>query len=422
MINTDSFCIGPWAEVRINPDGSMNFCHAADSTMIPPSDNIARLGVDGYFQTGESVTRVREDLEQGQMIDRCHKCYKNEKAGLLSFRQRRNLQAAIFPGKDLLPSAVEALSNIHSWQQPRFYHVSLSNLCNMACMMCDPQWSSLLTQTQRRAGLLQQSIPVMRDWTQDAAVWQTFVKHLLDNPKIVCLHFMGGEPMYHKKFAELLDILVAQEHCDFALTFVTNGSIYDTNIMNRLQRFRSVTIEISIESLDTSNDYVRYPSKYIETQANIERYLAHRSDQISVVLRSVPQFLSATRYDLLLEFAHEHHVMIDGNVLHSPSFLSLNVLPDPVKVLVVERIGRFLRPQQPLVGDINLRDASDIDRSLSRHAQMVIDQINQPCEDQSDKWCQLVDYCRRMDRVRNLDVTQMIPDLAMFFRQQGYHD
>jgi len=422
MINADSFCIGPWTEVRINPDGTMNFCHAADFAMIPSGDNIARYTVDDYFQTGASVTTVRRKLEQGELIDRCHKCYKNERAGLLSFRQRRNIQAAIFPGADFVPSVVEALPNIKQWQKPKFYHVSLSNLCNMACMMCDPRWSSLLTHSQQRAGLLSPKVPVLRDWTQNADTWQKFVDHLLSNQDIVCLHFMGGEPMYHKRFRELIDILVERNHSDFALTFVTNGSIYDADLMSKLQRFHSITIEISIESLDTSNDYIRFPSSYREVQHNIERYLTHRSDKISVVLRSVPQFLSVTKYDLLLKFAREHHVIIDGNALHSPAFLALNVLPDSIKRLAIERLSVFLQPSQRRVNDINLRDASDIDRCMSLHAQMVIDQINMPCEDQIGKWRQLVDYCRRMDAVRGLDVIQAIPDLGDFFEQQGYHD
>jgi pyruvate-formate lyase-activating enzyme len=422
MINPDSFCIGPWSEVRINPDGSMNFCFAADSLMIPAHDNISRVTVDQYFSQSQSVKQTRSDLEQGCLIDRCHRCYKNEENGLMSFRQRRNLQAAIFPGKDFLPSVAESWPRISSWKKPRFYHISLSNLCNMACMMCNPQWSSLLTTTQHRAGVLDIKTPILRDWTQDDNIWNNFVQHLLDNREISCLHFMGGEPMYHKRFWQLLDTLIENDHCDFSLTFVTNGSIYDTSIISKLKKFRSVAIEISIESLDASNDYIRYPSKYIDIRRNIQQYLYHRSQDLSVVLRSVPQLLSATRYDSLLEFARDNEVMIDSNVLHSPSFLALNVLPDAIKHDVIQRLNRFVCHEGSRVNDINLRDSTDIDRSLSLHAQTVIDQINIPCPDQEEKWKELVEYCRKMDQIRKVDATQMIPDLAAYFQQWGYHN
>jgi sulfatase maturation enzyme AslB (radical SAM superfamily) len=422
MINPDSFCVAPWSEIRINPDGGMNFCHAADSMFISHQDNIAKITVDQYFSDADAVISTRRDLKQGHLIDRCHRCYKNEKTGSISFRQRRNLQAAIFPGNDFLPSVSEAWPRLAEWHQPRFYHISLSNLCNMACMMCSPQWSSLLTQTQHRAGVLEINTPVLRDWTQNDKIWNDFVQHLLGNKEIVCLHFMGGEPMYHKRFWQLLDLLIANDHCDFSLTFVTNGSIYNPDMIAKLKKFRSVAIEISIESLDSSNDYVRYPSHYRNIQENIKQYLDQRSQDLDVVLRSVPQLLSAANYDRLLEFARQNRVIIDSNVLHSPSFLALNVLPEQIRQDVIQRLSRFVQHKDTSIKDLNIRDSTDLDRCISVHAQMVIDLINIPCPDREAQWSELVQYCRKMDKVRKMDVTQMIPDLADYFIQSGYRD
>lgn len=422
MTNPESFCIAPWAEVRINPGGSMNFCHAADSTMIPVNDNIGTMTVEQYFGQSESVTQTRLNLETGRSIERCHRCYKDEQSGLISFRQRRNLQAAVFPGQDFSPSLAEAWPRISSWQQPRFYHISLSNLCNMACLMCCPEYSSLLTSTQQRAGVLDIKTPVLRDWTQDDRVWDGFVQHLIGNRDIVSVHIMGGEPMLHKRFLQLLDTLIQNDHCDFALTVVSNGSIYNSGIVAKLKKFRSVAIEISIESLDCSNDYIRYPGKYLDIQKNITQYLDHRDSGFDVVLRSVPQLLSAPRYDGLLQFALDNGVMVDSNFLHQPSFLALNLLPNTLKQDVIQRLSRFVQDEALIINDLNLRDSTNLGRSLSLHARQVITQINIPCVDREDKWQALIRHCRTMDRVRKLDAGLMIPDLAECFRQEGYYD
>lgn len=420
-INPKSFCIGPWSEIRIDADGSMNFCHAASSDMIPPEDNISEIGVLEYFTESKSVHSARSALSQGGKVERCYRCYQDEQNGLISNRQRRNLQAAIFPGPDLIPSAHEAWPRMLNWTKPRFYHVSLSNLCNMACLMCDAKLSSLLAATQRSAGVINNETPILRDWTQNETVWQKFVQHLLENDQIACLHFMGGEPMYHKRFWQVLDTLIDHNHCDFALTFVTNGTRFDDTIVTKLKRFRSVAVEISIESLDSSNDYIRHPSHHSDIEHNIQNYLDHRCQEFDVVLRSVPQLLSAPRYDRLLEFALDHRVMIDSNVLYSPAFMAANMLPESIKQQVVDRLGRFVKHQTHTAEDLNLRNISDLQRSLSIHAQKIIDQINLPCADVDDKWKSLVDYCKKMDRVRNLDVTEMVPDLAEHFINRGYH-
>ncbi len=423
QFDSNNFCIGPFSEVKINPDGSLDFCHAADASMIPINETITKLSVDQYFcDDTSSAALARRSLSQGNPLPNCHKCYKNEENGLLSFRHRRNLQAAIFQKQDFLPSVQEAWPRISSWRKPRFYHVSLSNLCNMACMMCHPRWSSLLSNLHHKAGLLSAGETVLKDWTQDKVAWDGFVQHLLDNPEIVCLHFMGGEPMYHKRFTELLDILIQHRHCDFALTVVTNGSICAPEIINRLKKFRDVAIEISIESLDRSHDYIRWPSSYKEIQKNIQSYLAARNEHFSVVLRSVPQLLSVMSYDKLMEFAYQNHLMIDSNVLHDPDFLCLNLLSDDIKNIVVDRLRRFVKHDDVDLQDVNVRNIRDLDRTLSLHAKTLIDQLQQPSQNKQNKIGNLISYCHAMDKTRNIRITDYIPDLGDFFRKNGYRD
>jgi len=106
--NEKTFCIGPYSEVRINPDGSLNFCHYADGTNIGADDNIKKITVDDYFQTSKTITNTRLTLEQGGSVSRCHKCYTEESRGLISFRHRRNIQAGIFPKEDFEQSYKES--------------------------------------------------------------------------------------------------------------------------------------------------------------------------------------------------------------------------------------------------------------------------------------------------------------------------
>lgn len=419
--NEKTFCIGPYTEVRINPNGSMNFCHYADTDLIPPGDNIQKLTVGEYFRAGDSVTRTRNILEQGGYVDRCHRCYKNEENNILSFRHRRNIQAAIFPGKDFLPSLAQSQHRIIG-SNPRFYHVSLSNLCNLSCMMCRPEFSSLLTSTMKKIKIIPDSVPVLEDWTQNEQTWQAFVDHLLANDQIVCLHFMGGEPLYHKKFIELIDRLVQEDHTNFHLTFVSNGTIYNRDIIEKLSKFQSVAMEISIESLDSSNDYIRFPGNYQQIKQNIEAYCQHRSEKFSLVLRTVPQLLSISHYEQIMYFAQQQKIMIDSNVLHDPDFLKLNLLPDDIKQKAIDKLSKFLVGHRPSVKDKNFRDVSDLDVRLSQHAQHIINQIQEPCNRVDELRRSLIDYCRKFDRERGLDVGTMIPELKNFFVENGYYD
>ena len=206
-VSEKTFCVGPWTEVRISADGSLNFCHAADRSNIPDNEYVQTMSVDQYFDCSESVTQARNQILQGRTVDACSNCYHNDQLGVISFRQRRNLQYAIFPNKDFEPSVIQS----NFWDaiaannfKPRFYHVSLSNLCNMSCLMCNPRDSSLFAATKQRVKNTIPILPTLTDWTQDTA-WDKFCEHILNNQHIVCIHVMGGEPMYHKKFKSSKD-------------------------------------------------------------------------------------------------------------------------------------------------------------------------------------------------------------------------
>jgi MoaA/NifB/PqqE/SkfB family radical SAM enzyme len=341
----------------------------------------------------------------------------------IGFRQRRNQQAAIFPGADFDQSLKE--STIYKEiskprQHPRFYHVSFSNVCNMACVMCDASNSTMLATDWAKAGIIS-SVPVRQDWTNGPA-WDGFLTHLLNNPEIMCLHVMGGEPMYHKKFKELIHFLVDNNHTNFHFTVVTNGSIYDAELVEMLTKFKSVQIEISIESFDSSNDYIRWPSDTNNIRQNILKYLQHRTDTVDIVLRTVPQLLSLMHYDNVLSFALDNDVVIDSNILYRPDYFQPALLPVDIKNIIRQRIQPYaeLDTEHDAVKNINIRNRGRLKQAIAANANLVLGLLNRSVDNIPEKRQALVDYLQRMDRVRKIDVRDYVPELHKFLTEQGY--
>jgi MoaA/NifB/PqqE/SkfB family radical SAM enzyme len=423
MINPKTFCISPWTDVRINSDGRMNFCHYANRDMIPLGENITDITVDQYFNGPGSVSQARQDLRDGKELKRCQHCYRDESVTDIGFRQRRNQQAAIFPGTDFEQSLRESTIYQEIYkpkQHPRFYHVSFSNICNMACVMCDASNSTMLATDWIKAGIISDG-PIRQDWT-DGPAWTEFLTHLLNNPEIMCLHVMGGEPMYHKKFKELIRFLVDNNHTDFHFTFVTNGSIYDAELIEMLTRFKSVQIEISIESFDRSNDYIRWPSDTGVIQQNILKYLQHRTHTVDIVLRTVPQLLSLMQYDNVLSFALDNQVVIDSNILYRPDYFQPAVLPADIKNIIRQRLQPYaeLDTEQDAVKNINIRNRGRIKQAIAANATLILDLLDRPMDDLAHKRQALIKYLKRMDQVRRIDVRNYVPELHDFLTSNGY--
>jgi sulfatase maturation enzyme AslB (radical SAM superfamily) len=421
--NNNVTCMSPWYELKINSNGEYTYCHASKdhekSTMLP-SD---------WFNNGSAVNQARNQIKHGHSVSGCRECYQTEQAKLLSYRNRRNLQAAIYPNNFFKQS----LHSSPAWNRmngktqhimPSFIHVSLNNVCNMACRMCTPDNSSKLSATFKKAGIIS-AIPAISDWTQDSKKWQDFCSLVIDNSSLMCLHFMGGEPMLAKKFYELIDLCIKKNAVNFHLTFVTNGTIVDTEIIKKLRHFKSVCIEVSIENFHPSNDYIRLGGNYKQLKRNIELLLTHRSDTISVVLRTVPQALSIIHYDTIIDFAVKHDVAIDSNIISRPEYLKIFVLPTKVKQQLKIQLSEKYRElidststNTAVSSLVSLRNNSQVLTQLSTHVRLLLTLLTETeTENMHLLRQQFVDYNCKIDTVSGLKFTSVFPVLGEFYNE-----
>jgi sulfatase maturation enzyme AslB (radical SAM superfamily) len=430
-INEKTFCIGPWSEIRIRPDGSLNYCHTSDSPSAGDTgygDNIVSTDLDSYFK-GPTVSEVRNDLLQGSPTKLCHWCYQDEKKIEFSYRRRRNIQMAIFPGEDFKKSLVQSkfFDRINSPNyKPLFYNISAGNLCNLACVMCNENWSSRLATEFHRIGIrmatdLDSNQAAILDWTRDDTVWEKFMQHILSNDQIVCIHFQGGEPLLHPRVLEFVDRCINQNHTYFHFTMVTNGTIYDDNFLEKLKKFQSVQLEISIETLEKSNDYVRWPSDRQKVMTNIEKYLHHRDDKLDVTIRTVPQLLTVLDYCSLLEKCKELDVIVDSNIINRPDFFLPNVLPEHLRILAQEQLQSFINQNQSyrsLYNNLNVRNREFVIQNLVDNASMVLASLTSSSADCSKSKSFLADYLRKIDYSRNIYLGDYCPEVAEWLYDQ----
>jgi MoaA/NifB/PqqE/SkfB family radical SAM enzyme len=418
------FCTSPFSEVRINHDGSMNFCHYAQHSFIHKDEYISKMSVDEYFNHSESV-QERKILVEGGKLKRCERCYHGEKINEAYFRVRRNLQFGIFPDHHFAQSLAE--SSIKEYidndnLQPHFYHISLSNLCNLGCIMCESGNSSFLAKDLKAAGIIPQHIQILQDWTANEMVWQKFLQHIQNNKKIICVHFMGGEPLYHKKFYEFIDHCIKADHCYFHLTFVTNGTVMpNDDFFLKLKRFKSVQIEVSLEGFDDSNDYVRFPSDWKKIKNNLEKYISQTDEKISLVLRTVPQFFTLIHYDKLLQWCLTHNIVVDSNVINEPIFFKPAYLPAEIKNDIKAKLKKFVIPNNgKQISSINVRDSSNIRSCVSDNAKMVLALLDETVIDQEIQMKNMINYIARLDTVRNIDVREKLPLFSNFITEKAY--
>jgi len=416
--NNNVTCISPWYEMRINADGSMTYCHGAKKDTWETSE----LSLIEWFNKGPLPKKVREQIKSGHEVEGCVNCYNIEKQNIISFRNRRNIQGAIFGGDYMDEQLKQSpcysrLSGKTEYMYPAFLHVTLSNLCNFSCRMCFPEFSSQLKSNYIKLKLIDDNNTLI-DWTNDEKKWLQFLDIVKNSNQLLSIHFMGGEPLYHKKFFEFINWCVDINRTDFHLTFVTNGSIYNKDLLDKFKLFKSVHIEISAENFHTSNDYIRTGSNFQLIKNNILSFINNIHDNTRIVLRTVPQALSIQHYDTIIDFALENKIPIDSNFLSNPDFLKINVLPKELKQKISKKFknkyASILEQTENQTNYLNLvrHETKAIENHIKSIMILLEEKEPDDIEDLREKFIQ---HNKIFDKLSKLKFKDVYPDLVDFY-------
>jgi MoaA/NifB/PqqE/SkfB family radical SAM enzyme len=432
--NKNVFCNTPWYEVHIYWDGSFGICCQEDHKLHSNDQhyNIANMSMTEWFNS-EPVRKFRQKMHLDRMPSECLRCQLEEQNHGNSRRLSGNQKSIIFTRQAFEESFVQSPGHAHfkhSQQnqghtntRPVDIHIDLGNFCNLACKMCNPVASSTIASQHVRWGIEQDRKYLGTDWTADESVWNSFKQQLIEIPGLNNIHFMGGETLLTPKFENLVDWLIEHQRFDLCLSFVTNGTVFKPELIDKLTKFRRVGLEISIESITQHNGYVRQGTNTSQVLENIEKYRSYcNNDSITITLRSAPSLLTVGSYVELLNYAMLHGLIIKSNLCHDPDFLRIENLPTSVKTIYKEKISDFLEQfKNQNKRDYNASNPWLFEEVAREQAAMCLSLLEKPQPDNVDQLLQkLVNHCRRWDQVYNLNARDSYPELAEVWDKYGY--
>jgi sulfatase maturation enzyme AslB (radical SAM superfamily) len=345
------FCTVPWFEIHINADGTYHTCGAQPNSMSGSTDahmyNVHTMNPQDWVNSSYQ-RKTRLDKLNGIPNTLCNLCYKEDELYNNSKRVRENLKVGIHPinfhksyirskhYNDFVNSSVTGENHL----RPTSYHISLGNECNLACKMCYPAASSKVAFREFNAGTY--SGPIRMNWTDDDVAWDNVVSYICDTENLEYVHVIGGEPVINPKFEALIDRLIAAGRTDIYLGFTTNGTIFNQNLLSKLNQFRHVDIGISIECMGELNDLIRHGSNTQTVLDNIDAYLTHRrQNHVYVTARIVPSALSIHTIKELFEWCVSRKLDVMSNILVNPPHLQIQQLPDDVKHRLLEHFSSW---------------------------------------------------------------------------------
>jgi len=411
-------------------DGSYGICCAEK---MPPHDdpetyNIKNMGMKEWYNS-KPIIEIRSQIKSNKPLDMCAACYNDERNGYESRRIKENFKTVIFTeqafersyNQSTFVKDFEAEDNTTD-RFPIDWHIDLGNECNLACKMCKPKASSRVSFFYDKWQM--QTVTANRNWTGDEESWERFKDTILKTSNLNRLHFMGGEPLLSKKFLDLLDFL-ADRRPDISISFVTNGTLVNESLIDKLKKFRSCDLEVSLESVKENNHYIRQGSDTNQVLQNIQLLKSAETDRFKVVLRSVPQLLNVNNYDLYIKYAWDHQLSIQGILLMRPEYLQISVLPKELRLKLIpqyQQLSDSFKDETKFKTIITGRNTSGLAQQLKMECDTIIQLLSANEPDNVDELRkQLCTWLIRWDKEFDLDARDFYPEYREFFDSIGYN-
>lgn len=369
-------------------------------------------------------------------ISVCSRCYVEEDHSNASRRHRSNQKSVIFTRTNFSESYQQSpgfehfeksrLNNGFHDGMPIDLHIDLGNYCNLACKMCKPQASSVIASQHVKWGIDSAKKYIGTDWTKNDELWTRVLKELASIPKLNNIHFMGGETLLTSRFENFVDFMIEQKRFDLNFSFVTNGTVFNKDLIDKLKKFKRVGIEVSVETLTPHNEYVRQGTDNSVVIDNIERYLTYcNNTDITVTLRPAVSVLTVGHYHTVLKYCLDRKLLVKSLLVNNPEFLDVRILPDHIRQSYCANyeslISDYDLDRVDSAIDYNESDPHQIDKIIKNQLDLCLNILKAPRLPDSDKlMTEMVQWCRRWDNVYKYNALELYPELSSEFIDRGY--
>jgi organic radical activating enzyme len=405
------------------------------SELITETDKAQQWNIKNYPVAEYWQSRRLRDERLSKMSETpnpaCGVCQHQDQLGSHSKRIKENLKSVIFYDKNFYKSYEQSphreafeysLANDGATvTKPVSYHLSLGNECDLACVMCSPNSSYKLAADYKALGWITDARRL--NWTDNQQVWDNFCQTLLATD-LVSLHIIGGEPTINKRFRQLIDLFVDNNRTDFSFSFTTNCMHRFDDLWDKLARFKRVEIGMSVETINQSNNYVRYGSNIDTILDNIEHFKNTAPSNVAFVIRTVPTLLTINYYLQLIDWCLDNDFLLNSYFATDPAWQQIQLLPDYLKIKLQAEFQQQLERYQALSQTqikalTNFRNQAYVLDNLIKELQACIASLSLGNID-IDLVIESVLKFKQLDTMRQVSVVDHFPMLKEWFSIHGY--
>lgn len=312
----DTWCSLAWNHICVRPNELLKPCcrfqfEEGESDIGISMDGVSNNGVSAL--NNDFMRQLRRDMLNNIERNECRKCYVEEdnKQRSLTRRSLREYQNSVW-------TDIKRENCTEDFDHTQFIEMSLDNICNLQCRMCESKFSSKLQLRDKYFNL-----PTHKK------LEPSFEKLNLDLSDLKKVKLLGGEPFMSPNLEKFLDYIIERaDPSNLWLEVVTNGTnIPNDTVVEKLNRFYKLELNVSLDSYSTANDYQRYGSNYKDIWNNSQQY-EKLFTNIDMAFHCVTSVYTANKLADTLNFlSNENNYHVSLDLVRHPEWMSLMYAP-----------------------------------------------------------------------------------------------
>ena len=328
----------PWVHMHMWPAGYTYPCCMSDPDL--PIGNTQDQSLQEIWN-GKQLRNIRLNMLQDKPSKECRRCYELEESGMSTLRTGS------------LKNYPKHWDKVNSTEEDgsagdvnmAYLDIRFSNLCNLKCRSCGPQFSSSWFEDHKQiyGKLDHPKILKVRD---DMKNFMDELDPLLQSVERV--YWAGGEPLITDEHYRILDKWIAMGKRDVAMDYTTNFTqmrFKKKTAFEYWNAFDSVRVAASLDANHARGEYLRKNMDWAQVVQNRRDMIEQCPQVYFEITPTVSVYNVLNLPDFHKEWIEEGLLEPENiriNILLDPTYMRLQILPPWIKDRVRSRYAEHI--------------------------------------------------------------------------------
>jgi len=389
----DTWCPLPWIGLSTNPDGTVMPC-CLHWTANNFWGNIKTQSYEEIINSPKAKT-MRKEMMNNLEPKGCERCYRKEEVLGESFR---TILEKYHPWTKEVKNTIKDITKEDGTLtevSAKYWDVRFSNICNMACIMCGPEFSS-----KWQAELKSDKGKILNNFDDKNKTYEFIDNHAKN---VESIYFAGGEPLVMDEHYYILEKLIDIKRTDVNLHY--NSNILKLTHKNKdttelWKHFKRVSIAPSIDAMGPQAEYIRYGTIWNQLEQNLIQLRDNPNiwvePQITIGTYNAIHFTKLIKFFLDSNLDTYDFNMVEGNEYN------MEHMPQELKQEAKDNLYQFAN-SLPLKQKEVFLDKS----------QQILKRLDTKTDQSATQG--FVKKIKNIDKTRNLDFSKHFPEISKHY-------